>query len=141
MTTMVRFGLPGPLNDLTYSLRANQFGFATEEEIKKALASPSTKDAAIILDVRSQKEIDEQGEFDDYPHHAYCQDCTLSGSPTLENEAASILPNKKKPVVVHCASGKRAMIAKECLEKQGYTTVLNAGGLQDLRSIMKEEWE
>ena len=38
----------------------------------------------------------------------------------------------KAPIVIHCASGMRAGKAKEILEAQGYTNVLNAGGYSGL---------
>lgn len=41
--------------------------------------------------------------------------------------------DKAKPVVLHCASGGRAGKAKKQLEEQGYTNVVNGGGLDDLK--------
>ena len=40
--------------------------------------------------------------------------------------------DKKKPVVVYCASGNRSGRAKQALESAGYTQVTNAGGFSDL---------
>ena len=40
--------------------------------------------------------------------------------------------DKKKPVVVYCASGVRSSRAKQALESAGYTQVINAGGYGDL---------
>jgi phage shock protein E len=34
---------------------------------------------------------------------------------------------------VYCRSGKRAAIAKQTLDKLGYTKVENAGGYEDLK--------
>lgn len=41
------------------------------------------------------------------------------------------------PVVIHCASGMRGTKAKEILEGQGYTNVVNAGGFKDLEYLQK----
>ncbi len=41
--------------------------------------------------------------------------------------------DKSKPVVLHCAAGGRAAKAKKLLEEQGYTNVVNGGGLDDLK--------
>lgn len=41
--------------------------------------------------------------------------------------------DKTKPIVVHCAAGGRAARAKQQLDAAGYTTVVNGGGLDDLR--------
>ena len=40
--------------------------------------------------------------------------------------------DKKKPVVVYCASGVRSGRAKGILEAAGYTSVTNGGGYNDL---------
>ena len=45
---------------------------------------------------------------------------------------ARVAPNKNAPVNLYCRSGKRAGIAKQELEKLGYTRVTNHGGYQDL---------
>ena len=41
-------------------------------------------------------------------------------------------------IVIHCASGKRAMTAKSILEEKGYTNVLNAGGYVDLKAMLDD---
>lgn len=41
--------------------------------------------------------------------------------------------DKSKPVVVYCASGNRAGRATKTLHAQGYTNVVNGGGIDDLR--------
>lgn len=41
--------------------------------------------------------------------------------------------DKSRPVVVYCASGRRAGKAKAMLDAVGYTNVVNGGGLDDLR--------
>jgi hypothetical protein len=36
------------------------------------------------------------------------------------------------PVIIHCASGRRAVKAEQVLKSKGYTKVYNAGGLSDM---------
>jgi rhodanese-related sulfurtransferase len=43
------------------------------------------------------------------------------------------LPDKSAPIICFCAVGGRVMGAKKALEAAGYTNVLNAGGLCDLK--------
>ena len=43
-----------------------------------------------------------------------------------------ITNNKDQKIIVYCASGHRAGIARETLLKQGYTDVTNAGGYRDI---------
>ena len=42
---------------------------------------------------------------------------------------------KDREIVLYCHSGRRAGVAKETLERAGYTHVFNVGGLSDLNSI------
>jgi rhodanese-related sulfurtransferase len=41
----------------------------------------------------------------------------------------------KVPIVIYCKSGRRASKAQEVLQSQGYKTVVNGGGLNDLASL------
>lgn len=45
---------------------------------------------------------------------------------------AEAVPDKNAPVNLYCKSGRRAGLAKQMLEKLGYTRVTNHGGYQDL---------
>ena len=36
------------------------------------------------------------------------------------------------PVIIHCASGRRAVKAEQILKSKGYAKVYNAGGLSDM---------
>lgn len=40
--------------------------------------------------------------------------------------------DKKKPVIVYCASGSRSAVAMSILKSRGFTDVMNAGGLDDM---------
>jgi phage shock protein E len=83
------------------------------------------------LDVRRIDEILESGFLKTDRQWVHAQ-CTLTECPLLDVAAESLIPDKHAPVVVYCASGKRADKAKELLESKGYVNVLNAGGLGDL---------
>ena len=41
--------------------------------------------------------------------------------------------DKARPIVVYCAKGSRAAKAKATLDAAGYSSVVNGGGLDDLR--------
>jgi rhodanese-related sulfurtransferase len=111
------------LSDVFYDLRANSLGFATKEEVKAAASNPKS----VFLDVRSQAEID-AGSLDVGKPVIYATCTSADTCPAL----TQLPKNKGAPVIVFCASGKRASVAKQVLESEGYTKVLNAGGLGDL---------
>ncbi|KAL9187992.1 hypothetical protein ACHAXT_006370 [Thalassiosira profunda] len=98
---------------------------STPDEVKAAADAPG----ATILDVRTEKELQEQQLTTRKFHHLSCHidDCS-----ELMSRAEELLPDKDAPVIVFCRSGRRAGKAKEVLEQKGYTRVLNAGGLKDL---------
>jgi phage shock protein E len=108
------------------------FMFASPQDVKGALADPKTT----VLDVRRVDEILESGFLKSDRQWVHAQ-CTLTECPLLAVAAESLIADKNAPVVVYCASGKRAAKAKEVLESKGYSNVLNAGGLGDL-SYLKE---
>ena len=58
--------------------------------------------------------------------------CTLDDCSELLSKADKLFPDKTKPVIIYCRSGRRAGKAKVVLEQMGYTKVMNAGGLADL---------
>jgi phage shock protein E len=47
--------------------------------------------------------------------------------------AKLVASDKSKPLVVYCASGQRAGKAKQTLDGDGYSNVVNGGGLDDLQ--------
>lgn len=111
------------LSDMFYGLRSSSLGFASKEEIKAAALNPK----AVFLDVRSQAEIDSASLETNKPVvHATCS------SPDACPALLYLPKDTEAPILVFCASGKRASNAKQVLESKGYTNVLNAGGLGDL---------
>lgn len=76
---------------------------------------------ALVVDVRTP------GEFAS-GHHARAVNIPVD---QVQSRIAEF-GDKKKPVVVYCASGVRSSRAKQALEAAGYTSVTNAGGFSDL---------
>ena len=104
---------------------------APPEQIKKALNNPK----AVLVDVRSPGEIGSNKV--QYKNLAWINaPGTPFDCPALSEGAEQLLPDKKAPVVLYCASGKRAQKAKSILEQQGYEYVFNAGGMKDLKQII-----
>ena len=88
----------------------------------KAAAAKPARAQGIWIDVRTPEEY-ESGHLDGaitIPHDQ------------IAAKIAAASPDKNAPVNLYCRSGKRAGIAKQELEKLGYTRVTNHGGYQDL---------
>lgn len=97
--------------------------------IQQALNNPTTT----LVDVRKLDEIQATGLFNPASAaknklHWISAPCTLDSCPLLELCSEALIRDKEAPVVVYCASGKRANKAKEVLKSKGYQQVLNAGG-------------
>lgn len=114
------------VSDMFYDLRSKPLGLASKAEVKAAVSDP----ASVFLDVRSPEEIASASLNTN--KKVICAPCSSADAcPALQQ-----LPKQKDvPVIVFCASGKRASGAKQVLESRGYTNVLNAGGLGDLDYI------
>ena len=86
-----------------------------------AKARIDAKEDLVILDVRTQEEYDEGHIADSVllPYDAITAD-----------SAAKALPDKSKPVLVYCRSGRRSAIAAQSLIDLGYTAVFDLGGIQ-----------
>ena len=99
--------------------------YSTADEVKAAANTPGVS----YLDVRTEAEVKVTSLAPKPFHNVSCLggDCT-----ELTAKASTLMPDKNAPVIVFCRSGGRASYAKEALEDMGYTTVLNAGGIDDL---------
>ena len=130
--------------DSDYALRAQQFGFASDESIREAFQQSGT----IILDVRTVEEISMNGRLTDtttFPSDrlTYIQsDCTPTDCYTLRTAPQDLIPNlttSTSTIVIHCASGRRAVRAKEILTEHGYKgTIINAGGFNDVQKFFEQ---
>ena len=82
---------------------------------EKMLADPS----AIILDVRTQQEFDEER----------IPGAILLPDFEVEARAAEVLPDRDALILVYCRSGRRSKIAADLLVSMGYTNVYDFGGI------------
>jgi len=127
--------VPSPINRLPFAVTkqhltakaAPGITIAAPEEIKNALSNPKTT----VVDARKVEEILEAGYLKTPNNQWIHASCTLEECPLLSVAAESLIRDPSEPVVVYCASGKRANVAKEFLEGKGYKQVLNAGGYPD----------
>jgi phage shock protein E len=117
---------------MSYEDRMQTLGLSQKDDIKQVLRQ---NDNSVVLDVRSQAEIDAIGMFQ-VEGHPWFQVPVLPGmTDELVNSSGFLFPDKDTPIVVYCGSGKRASFAKMALQKQGYKYVLNAGGYSDVANI------
>jgi phage shock protein E len=111
-----------------YEERAKANNFASPKEIVEALKLSGT----VVLDVRTEDEI-AQDRLETPDNVEWTKTgCTRTQCPALEVDASKFVKDKNCPVIVYCKSGARANRAKITLEGQGYTKVLNGGGLHDM---------
>lgn len=84
---------------------------------------------ALLVDVRDATELQESGKV---------KGAINVSRGMLEFRADPASPyydpafQKKKTVIVHCASGGRSALAGKALQELGYESVYNAGGFKDL---------
>ena len=107
---------------------------SSPQDIENALQNP----AVTVIDARSVEELQQKGYYRPDIGRWIHAEATKDEAPLLQIAASALLPDKEAPVVVYCGSGIRATVCKNVLENQGYTTVLNAGGLADLQEMMEE---
>lgn len=115
-----------------YDDRAKANNFASPDDVVAALKQPGT----IVLDVRTNEEIAEAKLETIDGVQWMTTGCTPMECPGLAADAAKFVKDKDTTVVIHCASGVRANRAKITLENQGYTNVLNGGGLKDILAYL-----
>lgn len=89
-----------------------------------ALAPPPAN--AVWIDVRSAEEY-ANGHINDASN--------ISHKAILSGVSAEGLA-KDTPIYLYCRSGYRASVAKDALEGQNYTNVINVGGLEDARALL-----
>lgn len=93
-------------------------------EIDFASVEMSIKYGAMLLDVRTEAEYTE-GHFKGATN--------LDVEDILKGESPDA--GKGEAIYVYCRSGNRSAVAKEALEKAGFTNVVDLGGLQDVEAI------
>ena len=85
------------------------------ETLRAALEAPGS--AVLVLDVRTREEYDS----------GHIPGAALFPYDALAASFAE--PDKARPIVVYCRSGRRSAIAAETLAGMGYTDVSDLGGL------------
>ena len=87
--------------------------------------APSVQPAkakGIWIDVRTPEEYQE----------GHLADAVNIPLDQIANKISATAADKNAPIHLYCKSGRRAGLAKQQLEKMGYTNVSNHGGYQDL---------
>lgn len=95
-----------------------KFAQCTMKELAQRL---ETEKDFILLDVRTQEEF-AQG---------YIPGAVCIPNDELAGAAATRLPNKEQLIFVYCHSGMRSMMAANYLASQGYTNIVECGGITD----------
>lgn len=80
------------------------------------------KGGAVLVDVRTEEEY-AKAHLDGAVNLSYL---------AVGMYAKKIIPDKSAPVIVYCATGKRSMQAKTCLDYLGYERVYFLGGVEEL---------
>lgn len=97
-----------------------------ENDAADTVAVPSPEDAdeePIVIDVRSQSEWD-SGHVSRAVHIPHTE---------IAERISEVTADKDAKIVVYCAVGGRAGMAKTTLEELGYTNVENGGGFDDVK--------
>lgn len=97
---------------------------ATETPASEQTAAASTNSKPLVIDVRTQAEWDE-GHLEIATHIPLDQ---------ITDRIGEVASDKDQKIYLHCRSGGRSGQAKVELQKLGYTSVENAGGLEDARA-------
>ncbi|MBV7439864.1 rhodanese-like domain-containing protein [Weeksellaceae bacterium TAE3-ERU29] len=106
----------------------NLFRYLFFRKIIKTTTMDAIRDKnATLIDLRNQDELDEYGFIENAVHIPL---------PELPNKLEDI-ENYNKPIVLFCKAGGRAERAKEFLEAHGFTDVYNAGGYEDVKSVLE----
>lgn len=81
----------------------------------------------VVIDVRTQAEWD-AGHLDGAILIPYDQ---------ITDRIGAVVKDKSQTIYVHCRTGRRAQVAKETLERLGYTNVVNLGTLEEAAKALK----
>ena len=96
----------------------NSYEQITPAEAKEIM---DERDGYVILDVRTQEEYDE----------AHIDGAILIPDYEIVAKAESVLKDKDQLILVYCRSGNRSKQASEKLVAQGYSNIVEFGGIID----------
>ena len=88
---------------------------------EEAAAMMEEESSYIILDVRTAQEYSEK----------HIPGAINIPNETIGSEDIPELPDKEQLILVYCRSGNRSKQASEKLVKQGYTNIVEFGGIND----------
>ena len=81
-----------------------------------------------LIDVRSKDEYDE----------GHINGAILIPHTQIEQKISNYVSDKNYPIKLYCRSGHRASIAKDALNRMGYQNVVNLGGFNDAKKLIKD---
>ena len=93
----------------------------------EAVELMETEENYIILDVRTPEEFSE----------AHIPGAVNVPNETIGSDEIPELPDKDQMILVYCRSGNRSRQASEKLAEQGYTNVLEFGGIKDWKGELE----
>lgn len=93
-----------------------------QESALRALEQPN----AVLIDVRSDAEY-AAGALPEARHIVHTR---------IAAQIADVAPDKDTPIVLYCRSGSRSSIAQDTLHGLGYRQVFNAGGYDELKTVL-----
>lgn len=96
-------------------------------EISETVLTEAKNDVAVLVDVRTPEEF-KAGHL---PHAINIPHDKI---PTLSQFTVSM----DFPIYVYCRSGNRSKEAKKELEKLGYTTVIDLGGIENYKGKLEK---
>ena len=94
-----------------------------QDKIKAEQAYYDVEYGALLIDVREQEELDENGYVAGSIHIPLAE---------VEEKLPEIAPDHYTELIFYCASGKRSQKATELAVEMGYQSVYNLGGLSDI---------
>jgi rhodanese-related sulfurtransferase len=97
------------------------------QQTQKA-ANESHKNNAIVIDVRTLAEW----------NNGHLSNAVFLPMDQLSDKISVIVPDKNQPVILYCQSGNRAGRMMNLMKEQGYTQVVNAGGVDDAAALTGE---
>lgn len=94
-----------------------------------AAVSALLQSDSLLIDVRSAEEFAEGA----------LPGAIRIGHEDIAEQIASVAPDKDRPLVLYCRSGRRSALAQQSLEAMGYSQVINAGAYDDLLPLLNND--